>query len=312
MKPIISSAYVVVFAIILTLLTASPASAGGVVTDCTTYGPGPGTLATAVETDGLVTFACSGTIVVRDEIPVPDRHLAIDGSGQTVILSGGNQNRLFNVGAGSTLQLHRITLTGGNAGSNGGGAIIERRPSHDHQQRPAQQHCGLWRRAGDLQRQRADPEHHVRREPGPGPGPDTGGGGAINQYFNFGDGNNNPNENPNVVIQNSTFAYNYAARAGREGIWQENGKLQLRYNVIAHNGAGNCKIDASQQVDPVLLHGQPRRRRHLLAGRAGRPRPPAAGQLWREHAHVCAAAQQSRHRRRARQQHAQAPSTSAA
>ena len=69
------------------------------------------------------------------------------------------------------------------------------------------------------------------------------GGGAIDQYFNFGDGNNNPNENPNVVIQNSTFAYNIAAKAGREGIWQENGKLQLRYNVIAHNGTGNCKID---------------------------------------------------------------------
>ncbi len=132
------------------------------------------------------------------------------------------------------------------------------------------------------------------------PALDTGGGGAINQYFNFGDGNNNPNENPNVVIQNSTFAYNYAASAGREGIWQENGKLQLRYNVIAHNGTGNCRDRCPQQVDPVLCHGQPRRRRHLLAGGAGRPRPLAAGLLWCEHADVCAAAQQSRHRRRAR------------
>src|SRR5215204_2843094 len=124
MNAIISSVAATLLAACLTLLTVSPASAAGVVTDCTTFGPGPGTLATAVETDGLVTFACSGTIVVATEIPVPERHLAIDGSGQTVVLSGGNQNRLFNVGAGSSLQLHKITLVDGNAGSgNGGGAI---------------------------------------------------------------------------------------------------------------------------------------------------------------------------------------------
>ena len=125
MKPINASAAALLLAAILTLLTASPAAAAGVVTDCTTFGPGPGTLATAVETDGLVTFACSGTIVVSTEIPLPlpGRHLAIDGSGQTVILSGGNQNRLFNVGPKSSLQLHKVTLAAGNAGSNGGGAI---------------------------------------------------------------------------------------------------------------------------------------------------------------------------------------------
>ena len=49
---------------------------------------------------------------------------------------------------------------------------------------------------------------------------------------------------PNVVIQNSTIAYNYSEAADRDGIWHENGKLQLRYNVIANNGARNCRIDA--------------------------------------------------------------------
>src|SRR4051812_5525688 len=121
MKPIISWVFTTFLAAFLTILAAFPASAAGVVTDCTTFGPGPGTLATAVETDGLVTFACSGTIVVTTEIPVPQRHLAIDGSGQAVVLSGGNQTRLFNVGAGASLQLHKVTLTGGNAGSGNGG-----------------------------------------------------------------------------------------------------------------------------------------------------------------------------------------------
>ncbi len=210
------------------------------VTDCTTYGPGPGTLATAVETDGLVTFACSGTIVVKDEIPVPERHLAIDGSGQAVILSGGNQNRLFNVGAGSSLQLHKLTLTAGNAGAGGGGAIA------------SAGHLTITNSAllsntaaygGALEIYNGSALIQNTTFAGNGALDPAEGGGAINQYFNFGDGNNNPNENPNVVIQNSTFAYNYAAKAGREGIWQENGKLQLRYNVIAHNGAGNCKIE---------------------------------------------------------------------
>ena len=240
MKHIISLAVATIFAATLTLLTAFPASAGGVVTDCTTYGPGPGTLATAVETDGLVTFACSGTIVVRDEIPVPDRHLAIDGSGQTVVLSGGNQNRLFNVGAGSGLQLYKITLTGGNAGAGGGGAIS----SAGHLtitnsallSNTAAYGGALEIYNGSALIQNTTFAGNQALDP-------TEGGGAVNLYFNFGDGNNNPNENPNVVIQNNTFAYNTAARAGTEGIWQENGKLQLRYNVIAHNGAGNCKIE---------------------------------------------------------------------
>ncbi len=240
MKHITSSAYAIVFAAFLTLLTASPASAGGVVTDCTTYGPGPGTLATAVETEGLVTFACSGTIVIRDQIFVPGHRLVIDGSGQTVILSGGNQNRLFNVGGGATLELHRITLTNGNAGSGGGGAITTGGyvtiTNSALLSNTAAYGGALEIYNGGVLIQNSTLAGNQVLDPDP----DLGGGGAINQYYNI----DASNDKPLVVIQNSTIAYNYAVKAGREGIWQENGILRLQYNVIAHNGTGNCKIDA--------------------------------------------------------------------
>ena len=240
MKHITSSAYAIVFAAFLTLLTASPAAAGGVVTDCTTYGPGPGTLATAVATDGLVTFACSGTIVVGEQIYVPDRRLVIDGSGQTVILSGGNQNRLFNVQGGDVLELHRITIANGNAGSEGGGAITSGGyvtiTNSALLSNTAAYGGALEIYNGGVLIQNSTLAGNQALDPDP----NLGGGGAINQYYNI----DASNDKPLVVLQNSTIAYNYAVKAGREGIWQENGILRLRYNVIAHNGAGNCAIDA--------------------------------------------------------------------
>jgi hypothetical protein len=271
MNPVAPLAAAAVLAAILTLLAVSPAVAGGVVTDCTTFGPGPGTLATAVETDGLVTFACSGTIVVTTEMSLPGRHLALDGSGQTVILSGAKQNRLFNVGPGSSLQLHKVTLMAGNAGNNGGGAISSAGyvtiTNSALLSNTAAYGGALEIYNGSVLIQNSTLAGNQALDPAQG-------GGAIDQYFAYGDGNNNPNETPNVVIQNSTLATNYSVATGRDGIWQENGKLQLRYSVIANNGAGNCKIDAPNrsiqfystgtldddgtcvpalQADPVLL-----------------------------------------------------------
>ncbi len=247
MKPINASAAALVLAAILTLLTASPAAAAGVVTDCTTFGPGPGTLATAVETDGLVTFACSGTIVVSTEIPLPlpGRHLAIDGSGQTVILSGGNQNRLFNVGPKSSLQLHKVTLAAGNAGSNGGGAISSAGyltiTESALLSNTAAYGGAIEIYNGSVLIQNSTLSGNQSLD-----ATKDGGGGALDVYFATGGegGEYSPNTIPNVVIMNSTIAYNHSEVANRDGIWHENGKLLLRYSMIANNGARNCRIDA--------------------------------------------------------------------
>ncbi|MFN8469272.1 MAG: LamG-like jellyroll fold domain-containing protein [Caldilineaceae bacterium] len=252
MKPIISSASIVLFAAVLTLLTASPASAGGVVTDCTTYGPGPGTLATAVETDGLVTFACSGTIAITEEIPLPlpGRHLAIDASGQNVILSGRNENRIFNVGPKSSLQLRNVTLMWGNAGANGGGAIqsagILTITNSALLSNTAAYGGALEIMNGALYVQNSTLAGNQALDTTP-----LGGGGVIDIYFspNSDDGPDvKPYTVPSVVIQNSTVVNNRSARPNRDGIWQENGQMLLSYNVIAHNGAGNCSIDAPDKA----------------------------------------------------------------
>ena len=53
---------------------AQPAAAAGSVTDCSTYGPGAGTLQDALVTAGNVTFACDGTIIVPEIIISADHH----------------------------------------------------------------------------------------------------------------------------------------------------------------------------------------------------------------------------------------------
>ena len=90
-----------------------PASAAGTVSDCTTYGPGPGTLMAGLVGGGQVTFTCSGKIVV----PVIGitRDTVIDTTGHTVTLSGNNVNPVFYVDA-VRLDLIGLTVTGGNAG----------------------------------------------------------------------------------------------------------------------------------------------------------------------------------------------------
>ena len=62
MRSLLRSTFALILTCILILLAERPAVAAGAVTDCATFGPGPGTLATAVAGGGLVTVECSGTI----------------------------------------------------------------------------------------------------------------------------------------------------------------------------------------------------------------------------------------------------------
>lgn len=94
----------------LASLSTGLAHAAGVVTDCSTYGPGAGTLQDALGGGGTVTFACSGTIIVPEIVITTDT--TIDATGQAVTLSGNNANRVFRVDA-AHLELVGVTVTGG-------------------------------------------------------------------------------------------------------------------------------------------------------------------------------------------------------
>ena len=104
----------------------TPVHAAGTVTDCSTYGPGPGTLEAALADGGLVTFACSGTIIVPGIGIYEDT--TIDATGQDVTLSGNNANPIFSVSTpfdveypeSTDLTLINLTLADGYSTGNGG------------------------------------------------------------------------------------------------------------------------------------------------------------------------------------------------
>ncbi len=110
---------VILVALMLALVwPASPTSAGGVVTICD-----EAHLLAALAGGGTVTFTCSGTITQSAEITVA-ADTTIDGSGQTVTLSGNNAVRVFVVNPGIALNLNSLTIADGlvsGASGEGGG-----------------------------------------------------------------------------------------------------------------------------------------------------------------------------------------------
>ena len=79
---------------------------------------GPGVCKRRWRVGGLVTFACSGTVVVP-QINIT-ASTAIVGTGQSVTLSGNPTNRVFNVSSGVTLALTNLTIANGNAAFGAG------------------------------------------------------------------------------------------------------------------------------------------------------------------------------------------------
>jgi hypothetical protein len=94
---------------------AAPAHADGVVTVCD-----EAHLRMALVGGGMVTFSCSGTIVLTAEIVIT-ADTSIDGSGQTVIISGNNAVRVFTVNSGVPLSLNWLTIANGDTNHYGGG-----------------------------------------------------------------------------------------------------------------------------------------------------------------------------------------------
>jgi hypothetical protein len=96
----------------------SPTFADTVITQCTEP-----VLRNALSKGGTITCACSGTITLSNTITIAT-NAVIDGTGQSVILSGGNTVRIFTVNTGVNLTLKTVTLTGGkHAGTDGTNAV---------------------------------------------------------------------------------------------------------------------------------------------------------------------------------------------
>jgi len=118
------------FLMSILLLLAHPVRAAGVVTDCSTYGPGVGTLQAALAGGGTITFSCSGTIIVPGIEILTDTTL--DGSGQNIILSGNNANGVLYVNAPVSVTLKNLTIANGRSFNGGGIANTEGDVTLDH------------------------------------------------------------------------------------------------------------------------------------------------------------------------------------
>ena len=86
---------------------APPAYAGGIVSICD-----EAHLLAALADDGTVTFSCSGTISLTAAIVI-SADTILDGSGQTVTISGNHAVRVFTVNSQGTLTLNKLTIADG-------------------------------------------------------------------------------------------------------------------------------------------------------------------------------------------------------
>jgi hypothetical protein len=102
--------HLVTLLVLLTLTVASaptPAHAGGIVSICD-----QAHLLAALAGGSTVTFSCSGTITLTGTITIVT-DTTIDGSGQTVTISGNHAVRVFTVNSGVTLNLSELTVANG-------------------------------------------------------------------------------------------------------------------------------------------------------------------------------------------------------
>src|SRR5690606_23179787 len=122
--------YLVLLAVFILLALSAistPIQAAGTVTDCSAYDDGDtddgaDTLGEALaEGPGLITFSCSGTIIVP-QITI-NNSVTIDASGQSVVLDANFSNRIFNVESSGNLTLISLTLQRGRVVLASGGGI---------------------------------------------------------------------------------------------------------------------------------------------------------------------------------------------
>ncbi len=179
------------------IMPASPAHAGGVVSVCD-----EAHLLAALAGGGTVTFSCSGTIILTATITIT-ANTTVDGSGQIVTISGNNAVRVFRVNSGVTLNVNRVTVANGHAGSDGGGIYNSGTLTVSNTSFSGNSANGSWGSGGGIYNAENSAlfvSHSTFSENSA-----SGNGGAIHNY-------------DTLVVDNSTFIDNSAARGG--GHWQ--------------------------------------------------------------------------------------------
>lgn len=202
-----------IFTLLALLLLAAPAQAGGDVTVCD-----EAHFLDALDGGGPVTFSCSGTITMTS-FYILETDTTIDGSGEEVTISGGNNVQLFTVDNGVTLNLVDLTVADARGGSYSSGAAVNNSGTLTTDQVIFRGNSsgtgGAISNSGTLTINKSTFANNAAF------GNNGGLAGAI--FSNNGD----------VTIKNSTFAGNTSNSAG--AIYNLNGMLEISNSTFFNN-----------------------------------------------------------------------------
>jgi len=168
-----------------------------------------------------IAFSVSGQVNLGSTLPAVSRDLTIDGSRQSIIVSGQGTVRVLEVGAGASLTLHKLTVADGvaaNAGGilNSGTLLVTNSTLSGNRTENFGNGGGIWNTAGGTL--------IVRRSSFSGNGGDVTLGAGI-----YNDGR--------ALVRKSSFSGNNADHGG--GIFNAaGGTLIIGGSTFAGNGAG--------------------------------------------------------------------------
>ena len=210
----------------LLFLTMSGLARAAVITVTNLNDTGAGSLRNAISTHAsgdTINFDLSGTITINSELPTVADTLTIDGSGQTVILSGNDQYQIGSTDHGGMLTLKFLTLTDSSVAFDGGlfenlgTTIFENDLFTDGH---TTINGGAISNMGILT---------VINSTFSGNTATAGDGGAI--YSGIG---------AEAFITNVTFSGNTAAAGDGGALYNHNGTVDLKGSILATSTGGSC------------------------------------------------------------------------
>ena len=233
---------VAILVLLMLVVPATPAHAGGIVSVCD-----EAHLLAALAGGGMVTFTCSGTITLTATITVA-ANTTLDGSGQAVTISGNHLVRVFSVNSGITLNLNGLNVTNGWA-SGGGGILNSGVLTVSNSTFTGNFSNGSG--GGILNYSTVTVSNSTffsnRSEEGGGIANQSGAVTVSNSTFfgNYGiDGGGGlyNNSGGTVTVSNSTFSDNHGSLSfGGGGIYNATGTVILKNTIVANSSeGGNC------------------------------------------------------------------------
>jgi hypothetical protein len=201
-----------------------------------------------------INFSCSGTITLSRPLSI-DKNLTLDGSGQKVILSGGNSRRVLQIANGVQFTLNQITITGGfvpvpYVGSSGGGGLYNlggtvtiTNSTFSNNWGASVVGGGLYTKGGTVAITNSTFSNNTASGlGGSGGGLFNSGGTVTITNSTFSDNRTSNSGGGTTTITNSTFSNNTAAGSSGGGLsnFRGSGSLKVSASIVANNTGGNC------------------------------------------------------------------------